>query len=499
MTAIALEPAIAGLWQRRWAALLLISALFAMQMAVRFNSALNHDTAWYLYVAQGLLDGKELYKDFVDVNPPLAVWLTVPVPLIARLTGLDPVNVFHIIVFLLTAIPLVAVRRHAGQGPLLVLTTAILLFAPGGNFGQREQLIVLFFLPWLMLRAARADGGKFGYLEAIVVGIIAAAGICIKPHTVLAPICVEIALLLRHRRWRLLFAPENFAAAVLAAGYLATVVAVAPDYFSAMLELGLKAYVPFYGGDANLVIAGSLAASASLVIAAATIGLLNADVQRTLPVAMFAAAAGFLASYFAQAKGYSYQLLPAQAFVCLTAASAFAAITAANRGPLPAKLLAALLTGIVLTLNYRPQTYPYPGTPFERMIDEYRPASRSVFIATTNVYKGFPLVLKRNLVWASRFPAQWLAPYVASKWRNGPLPDDRIIAFALGATIGDLVQFHPEIVIVDVSDEQDYVAGGHFDYLKFWAMDARFAAIWQDYELRGTESGYEIYTRKDGP
>jgi hypothetical protein len=244
------------------------------------------------------------------------------------------------------------------------------------------------------------------------------------------------------------------------------------------------------------VIAGSLAASATLVIAAAMIALVNAGVQRTLPAAMFAAAAGFLAAYFAQAKGYSYQLLPAQAFVCLTAASAFAAIAAARSGPLPAKLLAALLTGIVLTLNYRPQIYPYPSTPFERMIDDYRPAGRSVFIATTNVYKGFPLVLKQNLVWASRFPAQWLMPYVASKWQVGPLPDDAIVAYALDAAVGDLAQFRPDIVIVDVSDEQDYVAGGHFGYLKFWAMDSRFAAIWQDYELRGTEDGYEIYTRK---
>jgi hypothetical protein len=132
------------------------------------------------------------------------------------------------------------------------------------------------------------------------------------------------------------------------------------------------------------------------------------------------------------------------------------------------------------------------------MIDRYRPAGRSVFIATTYVYKGFPLVLKRNIVWASRFPAQWLAPYVASKWQAGPLPDDAIITYALDAAVTDFAQFHPDIVIVDVSNEQIYVPGGHFDFLKFWAMDARFAAIWRGYELRGTDNGYEIYTRKDG-
>ncbi len=507
MTAVASEPAVVGLRQRRWAALLLIAILFAAQMAVRFNSDLNHDTAWYLYIAQGLLDGKELYKDFVEVNPPLAIWLTVPVPWIGRLAGLDPVTVFYLLVFLVTALTLLAVGRYAGlvaavsaggRELLPVLAAAILLFAPGGNFGQREQVIVLFILPWLMLRAARADGASLHPLEAAVVGIVAAMGICLKPHSVLVPVCVEIVLLLRHRRWRLLFAAENLAGAAFAVAYVAIVVVLVPAYFSTMVGLGIKAYVPFYGGDANWVITGSLPTVASLLIAAVTIALVDAGVRRTLPAALLAAAAGFLASYFVQAKGYSYQLLPAQAFACLTAAAALATIAAASRGPLLAKLLAALLTGIVFTLNYRPQIYPYPGTPFERMIDQYRPASRSVFIATTNVYKSFPLVLKRNLVWASRFPAQWLAPYVASKWRVGPLPDDAIVTYALDAAVGDLARFRPDIVIVDVSDEQAYVPGGHFGYLKFWAMDARFAAIWRDYEPRGTQDGYEIYTRKDG-
>jgi hypothetical protein len=53
--------------------LVLIAILFVCQIAIRLRSDLIYDAAWFLYVAQGLLDGGELYRDFVEVNPPLAI------------------------------------------------------------------------------------------------------------------------------------------------------------------------------------------------------------------------------------------------------------------------------------------------------------------------------------------------------------------------------------------------------------------------------------------
>ena len=71
--------------------LIAIALLFAGQIVIRLGSELNHDTAWYLYVAQGLRGGGELYRDYVEVNPPLAMWLTVPVVMLSGATGLAPI------------------------------------------------------------------------------------------------------------------------------------------------------------------------------------------------------------------------------------------------------------------------------------------------------------------------------------------------------------------------------------------------------------------------
>ena len=101
----------------RWAALAVILALFAMQMRIRFGSEINHDTAWYIHVAGGLLDGKQLYVDFVEVNPPLAMWLTVPAVWIGRLLGVASTPIVYVQFFALTVFSLGLAYRSLQHVP----------------------------------------------------------------------------------------------------------------------------------------------------------------------------------------------------------------------------------------------------------------------------------------------------------------------------------------------------------------------------------------------
>jgi hypothetical protein len=142
-----------------------IAALFAGQIAIRFGSELNHDTAWFLYVAHGLLDGGELYRDFVEVNPPLGIWLTVPVVMLSRAIGLAPIETLYGVFFAITALSLLLAWRYLAMirglpkwtaGLVLFLLAAVFLFIPASAFAQREHLLTLLFLPWFMLRAARS-------------------------------------------------------------------------------------------------------------------------------------------------------------------------------------------------------------------------------------------------------------------------------------------------------------------------------------------------------
>ena len=57
----------------------IVLALFFGTLAHELLTYLNHDTAWYLHAGDQYLEGGTLYRDiFVEVNPPLAFFLALP-------------------------------------------------------------------------------------------------------------------------------------------------------------------------------------------------------------------------------------------------------------------------------------------------------------------------------------------------------------------------------------------------------------------------------------
>ena len=75
-------------------------SLVALSVAATAPSYVNHDAAWYLYMVDRWFDGAVLYRDVIDTNPPLIVWLsTVPVA-IARWFGGTATALFKAYVFI---------------------------------------------------------------------------------------------------------------------------------------------------------------------------------------------------------------------------------------------------------------------------------------------------------------------------------------------------------------------------------------------------------------
>ena len=485
-----------------------IAVLFVIQAIIRFRSDMNHDTAWYIYVADGMLQGKHLYADFLEVNPPLGIWLTVPIVWLANLAGLNSITATYGTLFALTAVSLPLVNRYlrlvrdvpdTARAMLCVFLAAVTLFMPSKDFAEREHLMVLLFLPWPFLRLARTRGAQVGFAEAAIVGLMAAMAICVKPQSVLAPLGVELILLLRFGNYRGLFAVENIAAVAFALLYGAAIIIFQPNFLETILPLGVNAYVPFYGHP-NAVIWFFSLNSILLLACAMFLWLRTEGPLADLTALLGAVAFGFVLSYFIQYKGFQYQILPARIFAgvaCCAAVSGIVMHLPFSRLLRATKFLVGVSALVVaMDFGFQRQAYTDNGEVFDAGITQYAPKARSIFIASTRVSHGFPFTLNRNLVWASRLPTQWLTPYVASKWQAGTLPPDDILARALDWTVSDLVTFRPDIVFIYEGSHHYYVSGGKFDYLKFWANDPRFAQFWAGYERRASMNGFAVYTAR---
>jgi hypothetical protein len=481
---------------------ILLMLLFALQAFLRFQSDIIQDCAWFIDVAERLLDGKALYADIKEVNPPLGMWMIVPIVWLAKTLSISSVSITYTTLLGMSAGTLALCNRYLRLNGsfqsiprhLLVIAIAVaILFFPAAFFAEREHFIILLFLPWIFLRALPATETNSPSYERLLVGALAAIAICIKPQSVFAPAFVELVLYIRNRKMNEILALENLGALAVSMIYAISVVIFAPLFITEMIGLGAKAYVPFYGYPSYIIALNARWSIIALLIAVViTIRLKTLKIDTTIITVMMAAATGFLLSYAVQWKGFTYQVMPASILMWLTCAAGAAMLWQTEK-KLSVHILAAVAVG-GLVLSDVPQTYVNSYRSVSTLLANNAPNAKTIFIASTRLDDGFPFVQKHNLIWASRLPTQWLTPYVASKWQSGSLPQDDIVYKAMDWTVSDLITMKPDIVMIDISNDQAYVPGGSFDYIKFWQNDLRFSEIWSRYEYREKARDLAVYT-----
>ena len=164
-------------WLAAWMTIVIVRGL---GIASRY---INHDAAWYLDMARVWLDGGRLYRDVVDTNPPLIVWLTTPPALAAQLLGAPEPLMFVLYVGLAIAVSLLTCARLLARTwpelpihlRLTLVTLLLFLFfvAIHTEFGQREHFTTLLALPelywprWHGPRIARLDSGPGSPLGSV--------------------------------------------------------------------------------------------------------------------------------------------------------------------------------------------------------------------------------------------------------------------------------------------------------------------------------------------
>jgi hypothetical protein len=332
---------------------------------------------------------------------------------------------------------------------------------------------------------------------ATLIGLLAALGFGQKPHCVLAAVFVEGLILFRARSIRVALVPENLAGLAAAVIYVLAVWIFTPEFFSRILPLAFKAYMPFYGTSAAKFIKAAIFWCAALLLAV-HIANRYPEPFRSWMHCLGLAALGFLLAFLVQAKGFAYQLLPARITIELIFGVAIAALAAGvlkfDQIAAWAKFAAAACLAVIAGNAVLNPAARYPNF-FAQQIATHALEPRSVFIASTNVHHGFPLTIEKGFVWGSRFPTQWLAPYAAANLDAEGAPADDLSRFALQAIIDDLIRFEPQLVIIDERPKQAYFHAAPLDFQRFWQNDPRFAHLWCNYQLRARERGFSFWER----
>lgn len=165
------------------------------------------DPPMYLQAASFMLSGAKPYIDFIDINPPLIMYLSIIPIFMAKAFSITALSALAIFVVALTFICAVLLQRVMLASNIFSrrerLFIEIMFFVISITialrvcFAQREHLFVICLLPYLFLRALRDQvSGVIPGAAVVLIGLLCGLMSALKPHFLLTILGVEFFLYL---------------------------------------------------------------------------------------------------------------------------------------------------------------------------------------------------------------------------------------------------------------------------------------------------------------
>ena len=396
--------------------LLPIGVVFAIAIGLRQVVPLNTDVSWLIVISERMLDGQRLFRDIIEINPPMAPFAYLPAVALARVLGVDPRHVIDAQLLLLAAASLFAVSRIVrlspslsplNWGPLAIWAAAVVTVLPMHVFAQREHMAMLTFLPALAVYALRSNREPLPLWAILIAGVGAGITLAFKPFfTVPVAFCILFAAI-RSRSWLTLFAPENIITAVLVITVSVSTYILYPEYFTVTYPLVRDTYLS-WSMPASVIFLND----ATLVFAIAMVSVLLARQNRTsdpLLLVTVLAAAGFAISFFLQRRGWAYHSYPMVAVALL--AMGYALTGAAGSRSRRGEVVSAFVLAVAFIVGMQ---WFYAGVyvgPIRQAVEGLKPHPR-ILVLSGEAAIGHPLVRDVNGVWVSRQENLWIREFV---------------------------------------------------------------------------------------
>jgi hypothetical protein len=480
---------------------LLPTAVVLAAMVLRLNTQENADDSWPLTLAEKLVDGR---RDFIELNPPGAIFAYIPAVWLARIVGITPEAACNLLVFLLAAVSLGLVSllldpRYVALRKSPVVTTGVvatLLVLPMYAFGEREHLCVLLILPWAVALATRLGGRTPDWQLLVAAGIACGLCVMIKPHFILNVVVLSGVLAWRTRSFRMFFTLENCAAALLLVLYATILWTEFREFFVQTLPLVAGVYVPNRLDLATMIFwPASILWASTIAMTAATRALRRCDALTGVLLTM--SGVSYL-GFFLQGKGWPYQSYPAISFALLTLvillgreAEGFAPGARRERALNVLFALGIFCTGMV----WFSVQYPRDTIAIAETIDKI--ASRpGIAMIGGDVSVGFPVTRLVHGNWAQRAASRWMASS-AHRLRSQPGTEPEVAAameryenLDRSMLLDDIRSNRPQIILIEAKPEDT------FDWGAWARADPQLASELNAYEFVKQIDDVQIWRRR---
>jgi len=491
----------------------------------------GNDQAWLLYAAGRMLAGTTLYGPaLTETNPPLIIWFSAIPMLVARWLHLFPIVVLRGLVSLMIFASVAwcwRILRAAGLAatPIMGCFAVLALLASelaqhGNDFGQKEQLLIVFLLPFL-LYAAAAPRVRFGWGERVAMGLAAGLAVSFKPQDILIVVFFELALLITSRDLRRLLRAELLALILTVVTYVVVVRLLAPLYLSHTVPLLQDTYWAFGDMTAFQVVRARSGFNTVFLLTFVALLVFRKRLHGSTGLfALLMATVGAALAFAIQNKNWPYQFFPQQALLCtaivwllLDLATTWAERTRAGATLIP---LTALCTALSFPAffyvghRHAPLVSQSPDSEFLDKTLAANPPGTTVFILSINLM-GTSDVLSDGLLWSGRYIHLWMLPALVRNeiaLSGGPPARKTLSARRLqqlselqrSDVTDDLRTRQPTEVVVPhclatTEEPCQGLYGMSFDILAWFRRSPAFAAEWANYQRVDGDAFFDVYRR----
>lgn len=479
--------------------LLLAGLVFLAAILLRQVVPLNTDVSWLIVVCERMLDGQHLYRDIIEINPPMAAFAYLPAVALARLLGVDPRHVIDTQLLVLAAASLFAASRilllspqlaRMKWEPFVIWAAALVTILPMHVFAQREHIATLTFLPALAAYALRGNREVLPLWAILIAGFGAGITLAFKPFFVVpAALCIAAAAM-SSRSWRVLLAPENFIAAVIVSAVSASTFVFYSEYFTVTYPLVRDTYLSW-----SMPLSVIFLNDATLLFAVAMVSVLlmrqKMAADPVLPMAVLASI-GFAVSFFLQRRGWAYHSYPMVTLALL--AMGYVQTGVADTALRSRR--AEIASAVVLAVTFVAGMLWFNGNvhvgPIREAVAGLKPHPR-ILMLSGEAAIGHPLVRDVGGVWVSRQENLWIREFVRltrEKTSVDAAADAKLtgyLALERKWLIEDFRKLPPDIVLVD-NVRNDWGA---------WVRaDAELSELLKPYSLVRSVDGVDVLLRK---
>lgn len=456
---------------------------------------LNHDCASILHSGELIIEGSVPFVDHIEVSFHITQYIHAVPAILSKYTGMDIPLVFHALVLLLILYSVIAtnfflkfLRDFSSETWRTLLVSSILVLslhaARAGEFGQREHLFFLAYIPYFHCRLARYQNSKIPVFLSMFTGLTTGMFLLMKPHFFLLVLIVEVWMLFRTRHLRNLYSTEIFAAVSVILLYIVhfLILPGSGEYFSRWLPFIAKNYDSSYSMPFVDMLRWNSSFWLLFLFAVLPVFFLLRSVFSKIRLyvesILFVCVASVL-FFFVQHKGWFYHLLPARGFIYALYAIFYISFIKSERacailsrmririsGISSAILIFLPVAGIYLFLaigifELAGTRYPLKDE-FVELLNEYSEEGSCVAFLSTDIYPKYP-----TLIYADREPGTRYStafPIAFFYWNSEPdsisglyyrkpenmSEEESLFLLELGS---DILANRPQLVIIQDTDE----------------------------------------------